>query len=173
MLIVHAKGLPWYAASQLLFKISRTMYIGAAVTHFFLWHGKTVFRLIRDSRVSCPNMWSISQLITITQTQEPDDPHYHKMKVYKEVPVRTRITVFLVRRIFTIRQIWWYVAMFLVTAAVAIGTAYAAKSGLPWWGLIVALIFSAAFTPVVGTVSTRVHWRCHGAAQSTECSFTA
>ncbi|KAJ3552837.1 hypothetical protein NM688_g3945 [Phlebia brevispora] len=111
------QGLPWYAASQLLFKISRTMYIGAAITHFFLWHGKSVFRLIRDAR-----------------TKEPDDPHYQKMKVYKEVPV------------------WWYVGIFVGTIAMAIATAYAAKSGLPWWGLIVALLFSAALTPVVGTL---------------------
>jgi len=45
------QGLPWYAASQLLYKISRTMYIGAAITHFFLWHSKTVWRLIKESRV--------------------------------------------------------------------------------------------------------------------------
>lgn len=48
---LEQQGLPWYAASQLLFKISRTMYIGAALTHFLLWHGKTVYEIIRDSRV--------------------------------------------------------------------------------------------------------------------------
>ena len=46
-------------------------------------------------------------------------------------------------------------AIFAATVAMALATAYAAKSGLPWWGLIVALIFSAAFIPIVGTVSAR------------------
>ncbi|KAF7799677.1 hypothetical protein EIP86_010917 [Pleurotus ostreatoroseus] len=114
---LQEQGLPWYAASQLLYKISRTMYIGAAIMHFALWHSKTVFGLIRDAR-----------------TKEPDDPHYHKMKVYREVPV------------------WWYLFVFVGTVAMAIATAYAAKSGLPWWGLIVALIFAAALVPVVGTL---------------------
>ena len=67
---LEQNGLPWYAASQLLYKISRTMYIGAALMHFILWHGETVFNIIKDSR-----------------TKEIDDPHYKKMKVYKEVPV--------------------------------------------------------------------------------------
>ncbi|THG93602.1 hypothetical protein EW026_g7677 [Hermanssonia centrifuga] len=115
------QGLPWYAASQLLYKISRTMYIGAALTHFLLWHGKTVYRLIRDAH-----------------TKEIDDPHYKKMKIYNEVPA------------------WWYLAIFLGTIGMALATAYTAKSGLPWWGLIVALIFSAAFIPVVGTLNCTV-----------------
>lgn len=45
------RGLPWYAASQLLFKVSRTMYIGATITHFFLWHARTIYEIITDYRV--------------------------------------------------------------------------------------------------------------------------
>ena len=48
---LEQQGLPWYAASQMLYLVSRTMYIGAALTHFLLWHGKTVYCIIRDSRV--------------------------------------------------------------------------------------------------------------------------
>ncbi|KAF8877581.1 OPT oligopeptide transporter protein-domain-containing protein [Gymnopilus junonius] len=47
------QGLPW------------TMYIGAAVTHFLLWHYKTVLGFIR--------------------TKECDDAHYRRMKVYREI----------------------------------------------------------------------------------------
>jgi hypothetical protein len=112
------EGLPWYAASQLLFKVSRTMYIGAAVTHFLLWHGKTVFKLFWDAR-----------------TKEVDDPHYQRMKVYKEVPW------------------YWYGGLFVACLAMALATSYTAHSGLPWWALIVALIFATLFTPVIGTVS--------------------
>ncbi len=57
------------------------------------------------------------------------------MKVYKEVPI------------------WWYLLILLGTFGLALGMAYAADSGLPWWGLIVSLIFATLFIPVVGTVS--------------------
>jgi phosphate/sulfate permease len=38
----------------------------------------------------------------------------------------------------------------------AIATTYAAKSGLPWWGTIVALIFAWLFVPIIGTVSAKL-----------------
>lgn len=47
---------------------------------------------------------------------------------------------------------WWYFAIFIATAGLAIGTSYAAESGLPWWALIVALIFAWMFIPIIGTV---------------------
>jgi hypothetical protein len=46
--------------------------------------------------------------------------------------------------------------MFVGSLAMAIGTAYGAKSGLPWWGVIVALIFAFIFLPVVGTLYATV-----------------
>ncbi|KAJ7315629.1 hypothetical protein DFH08DRAFT_971974 [Mycena albidolilacea] len=58
------QGLPWYAASRLLYKVSRTIFIGAGLTHFLLWHGKRVYNLIRAGREGI------------------DDPHFKKMKAY-------------------------------------------------------------------------------------------
>ncbi|KAJ7803716.1 hypothetical protein B0H14DRAFT_3776863 [Mycena olivaceomarginata] len=60
------QGLPWYAASQLLYKVSRTIYIGAGLTHFLLWHGKgkRVYKLIRAGHEGI------------------NDPHFKKMKAY-------------------------------------------------------------------------------------------
>ncbi|CAA7268243.1 unnamed protein product [Cyclocybe aegerita] len=115
------QGLPWYAASQLLFKISRTMYIGAAVTHFFVWHFRTVYKIVRNYR-----------------TNDCDDAHYRKMKVYKEL------------------SNWWYLAILVATMAMAIATSYAANSGLPWWGLIVAVFFAWMFVPIIGTLYATV-----------------
>ncbi|SJL14148.1 related to peptide transporter [Armillaria ostoyae] len=114
---LQAVGLPWFAASQLLYKISRTMYIGAAITHFLLWHFKTLYKIIQDSA-----------------TKECDDPHYRKMKIYKEM------------------SNWWYLAIFVACFGMAIGTTYGADSGLPWWGTVVALIFGWIFVPVIGTL---------------------
>jgi len=118
---LEQQGLPWYAASQLLYKISRTMYIGAAITHFLLWHAKTLWNILLKSK-----------------TEECDDPHYQKMKIYKEI------------------SNWWYLVVFVIMAAIAIGTSYAADSGLPWWALIVALIFAWFFVPVIGTLYATV-----------------
>ena len=63
----------------------------AAIMHFALWHSKTVFGLIRDARVCtyCIRMPYVYPYLYEMQTKEPDDPHYHKMKVYREVPVRS------------------------------------------------------------------------------------
>jgi OPT family small oligopeptide transporter len=114
------QGLPWYAASQLLFKISRTMYIGAALTHFLIWHGKKVWSLIRGGRNSI------------------DDPHFKKMKAYPEM------------------SNWWYFAVFGVCFGIAIGTTYGAKSQLPAWATIIALLFGWLFVPVIGTLYATV-----------------
>jgi len=115
------QGLPWYAASQLLYKVSRTMYIGAAVTHFLLWHFNDFYDIVWTSR-----------------NKECEDPHYRKMKIYKEI------------------SNWWYLAIFVVMTAIALGTSYAAKSGLPWWALIIAVIFGWIFLPVIGTLNATV-----------------
>lgn len=115
------QGLPWYAASQLLFKVSRTMYIGAAVMHFFLWNYKTILNIVLDFRNGKCN-----------------DPHYQKMKVYKDV------------------SNWWYLAIFVGTTAMAMATIYTSGSGLPWWGLFVALVFAWMFIPIIGTLYATV-----------------
>lgn len=60
---------------------------------------------------------------------EATDPHYAKMKSYPEVPM------------------WWYGVVFLISFAMAMATIYTGHSGLPWWGLIVAIIFAAIFLP--------------------------
>ena len=96
----------------------------AAVTHFFIWHFKDVYNVIRSVR-----------------KEECQDVHYQKMKVYKEVPF------------------WWFAALFVVTFALGLGLLYAAKSGLPWWGFIVALIFSTAFVPILGTLYATVGYQ--------------
>ncbi|EEB87759.1 hypothetical protein MPER_14763, partial [Moniliophthora perniciosa FA553] len=65
-----------------------------AITHFIIWHGPTMWAILRD-RTDCT------------------DPHYVKMKVYKEV------------------SHWIYLGLFVVCACIGIGTSYAASSGLP------------------------------------------
>ncbi|KAF9031336.1 peptide transporter MTD1 [Hymenopellis radicata] len=76
----------------------------------------------------------ILQVIRQYRAGENYDPHLAKMKVYPEVPM------------------WWYIAVFFGSLAMAMATIYTGHSGLPWWGLIVAIILSAIFLPFVVTV---------------------
>jgi hypothetical protein len=48
---------------------------------------------------------------------------------------------------------WWYLGIFVVCLGMTFGTTYGAKSQLPWWGTIIALIFAFVFIPIIGTVS--------------------
>lgn len=94
---------------------------GAAVMHFFLWNYKTILNIVLDFRNGKCN-----------------DPHYQKMKVYKDV------------------SNWWYLAIFVGTTAMAMATIYTSGSGLPWWGLFVALVFAWMFIPIIGTLYATV-----------------
>ncbi|KAF8147837.1 peptide transporter MTD1 [Crassisporium funariophilum] len=76
----------------------------------------------------------IIEVIRKYRAGENYDPHLAKMKVYPEVPM------------------WWYMAVFAASFSMAMATIYTGHSGLPWWGLIVALIIAAIFLPFVVTV---------------------
>ncbi|KAJ7599039.1 peptide transporter MTD1 [Mycena floridula] len=114
---LDAVGIPWFAPSNVLYKIGANFAIGATITHVFLWYGKEILEVIRKYR-----------------NNESYDPHYEKMKIYKEVPM------------------WWYGTVFIGSFAMAMATIYTGHSELPWWGLIVAIILSAVFLPFVITV---------------------
>ncbi|KAF8234949.1 peptide transporter MTD1 [Tricholoma matsutake] len=76
----------------------------------------------------------ILQVIKKYRAGENYDPHLEKMKVYDEVPL------------------WWYLAMFTASFAMAMTTMYTGHSGLPWWGLIVGIVVASLFLPFVITV---------------------
>lgn len=70
----------------------------------------------------------------LTSVRSPWQLDWRTSKVYKEVPW------------------WWYTAIFISCVAVALGTLYGAKSGMPWWALIFALFITAVFLPIIGTL---------------------
>jgi OPT family oligopeptide transporter len=76
----------------------------------------------------------IVRVIKDARAGTTEDPHYVKMKVYPEVPY------------------WWYVALFLASFVMAMATIYTGHAQLPWWGLIVALIFATILLPFVVTI---------------------
>lgn len=53
----------------------------AAITHFFLWHYKTLFDLVWTRRVSRGRLKYASYLSTYRQNEPCNDAHYKKMLV--------------------------------------------------------------------------------------------
>lgn len=88
------------------------------------------------------------------------------MKVSEAVHVGHSYCLTRLRRSQVYKEVsnWWYATIFVVCTALAIGLAYAAKSGLPAWALIIALFFAFFFTPIIGTV--RIHLSSHYAGYS-------
>ncbi|TFK60969.1 peptide transporter MTD1 [Pluteus cervinus] len=82
-------------------------------------------------------LWYGQEIMTVIRQYragESYDPHLDKMKVYPEVPM------------------WWYLATFAASFAMAMATIYTGHADLPWWGLIVGILISAIFLPFVVTV---------------------
>ncbi|KAK7680237.1 hypothetical protein QCA50_016746 [Cerrena zonata] len=71
-------GLPWFAPTQVLYKLGANLAIGATIAHVFLWYGKEIIEVIKKERRG-----------------ESVDPHRALMKVYPEVPMWWYGAVFL------------------------------------------------------------------------------
>ncbi|KAF9232970.1 OPT oligopeptide transporter protein-domain-containing protein [Melanogaster broomeanus] len=71
----------------------------------------------------------------LKSTQDFDDIHFQKMKSYKEVPQ------------------WWYLALFGVSLALAIGMAYVDINTLPWWSVILFTVIAFILAVVLGFIS--------------------
>lgn len=71
-------GLPWFAPTQVLYKIGANLAIGATITHVILWYGKEIIEIIKKERRG-----------------ESVDPHRELMKAYPEVPMWWYGAVFL------------------------------------------------------------------------------
>ncbi|KAF8512081.1 OPT oligopeptide transporter [Hysterangium stoloniferum] len=73
-----------------------------------------------------------------------DDPHYAKMRVSLSIV----LTV----------PLWWYGSIAIGAFVVAMVCAYTERSQLPWWALIVALLFSIITLPFYGAMNAIFAW---------------
>ncbi|KAL0057794.1 hypothetical protein AAF712_015552 [Marasmius tenuissimus] len=121
-----AYGLPWFTTSTAIYKVAASLSFGATITHMAIWNGKMVWRAVWDGRKG-----------------DVIDPHYEKMKVYKEVPY------------------WWYTAMFVVSVAIGMATNYTGHSQLPWWAYFIAVGFAALFLPIITTLYAILCFVCN------------
>lgn len=49
---LEAVGLPWFTATNLLYKIGGNLAIGATISHVLIWYGKEIVEVVRKYRVS-------------------------------------------------------------------------------------------------------------------------
>ncbi|KAH9833309.1 OPT oligopeptide transporter [Rhodofomes roseus] len=106
--------------------ITSNLSVGALFTHVALWH----WRDLKPFFLSLNPRNRVDHVI--------DDPHWEKMKTYKQIPR------------------WWYVAVLIGAYATAQATNYTGDSGLPWWALTVILLISFTLTALYGILDALV-----------------
>ncbi|KAI0926086.1 hypothetical protein AcW1_008352 [Taiwanofungus camphoratus] len=119
-------GPAYFSATNALYLITSSLSLGAIVTHIILYHRKDLQPFIASL-----NPWNKTPY-TI------HDPHYEKMKVYKQIPR------------------WWYYLVLLAAYGIAQATNYTGKSGLPWWALTVLLIIGFIFCALYATLAATI-----------------
>jgi hypothetical protein len=140
--LLDAKGTPFLTASYLGYLITSNMGFTATFVHMFLWNFDDIkqgwqwahpsnlkkFRSI-DAWKFWKNQETPEARYERKQTDARLDPHYKLMmsNLYKEVPL------------------WWWGAILIICWAVGLGSLYALKSTLPWWGFLLSTMFMTVF----------------------------
>ncbi|KAI0669078.1 OPT oligopeptide transporter [Trametes maxima] len=122
-------GPAFFSATNALYLMTSNLSLGATVTHVFFWHWQDIKPFLKTF-----NPWNKTPLAV-------HDPHYEKMKVYKQIPR------------------WWYFLLLAVAYAIAQATNYGAHSGLPWWALTVILLISLTLSLLFATLTATIGFR--------------
>ncbi|KAI0333608.1 OPT oligopeptide transporter [Cubamyces sp. BRFM 1775] len=122
-------GPAFFSATNALYLMTSNLSLGATVTHVFFWHWQDIKPFLKTF-----NPWNKTPLVV-------HDPHYEKMKVYKQIPR------------------WWYFALLAAAYAIAQGTNYGGHSGLPWWALTVILLISLTLSLLFSTLAATIGFK--------------
>ncbi|KAF8587930.1 OPT oligopeptide transporter [Ramaria rubella] len=117
-------GTPWQSGSTVIYNLGISLSIGATFVHIGLWYGQEIWSAFMD----------------YVRGKPCDDPHYAKMRVYREVPL------------------WWYGLITISAFIVAMVCSYTEHSQMPWWALIVSLIIAVAILPFYGAMKAISAW---------------
>ncbi|TVY27147.1 Oligopeptide transporter [Lachnellula hyalina] len=144
---LKANGIPYLTGTYVAYLITTNMGCTATLVHMILWNWDDIkqgFFFLSPSNLKKLLQLSFWVFWKGGKSKEEHkrevlenpkmDPHY-KMMVqagYEEVPN------------------WWYANVLLLSFAVGMGTIYAVKSSLPWWGYIVSNIFALVFILIFG-----------------------
>ncbi|KAI0674129.1 OPT oligopeptide transporter [Trametes maxima] len=119
---LDAVGLPRYTTTYVISQMCYNFSLGAAIVHVLLWHWPELKRAFGGMRF-------------MHSGQDIDDPHFQKMKAYKEVPQ------------------WWYLTVFVISLAIGIGCSYDHGQWLlPAWSIIMFTAISCAIAICIGFI---------------------
>lgn len=139
---LEAGGIPYMASTYIVYLITSNMGFTANFVHMFLWNYEDI-----KTGWAWANKATLKKFLTPShyvfwkgksgkRTEEEKqllrddpniDPHYKVMLDYDEVP-----------------DLWYFLA-FLASFITSMACLYAMKSTLPWWGLILAMLFLTVF----------------------------
>ncbi|KAF7799543.1 hypothetical protein EIP86_010780 [Pleurotus ostreatoroseus] len=119
-------GPAFFSGSNALYLITSNLSLGAVLTHVLIWHWDDLKPFFRSL-----NPWNRVPLVV-------HDPHYEKIKVYKQIPR------------------WWYFLVLAGAYAIAQATNYTGHSGMPWWTLTVLVIISFIFCALYGMLAATI-----------------
>ncbi|KAI0822753.1 OPT oligopeptide transporter [Trametes gibbosa] len=122
-------GPAFFSATNALYLITSNLSLGATFTHVFFWHWADIKPFLKTF-----NPWNRTPLVV-------HDPHYEKMKIYKQVPR------------------WWYFVLLACAYAIAQATNYEGHSGLPWWALTVILLISLVLSLLFSTLAATIGFK--------------
>lgn len=137
-----AQGSPWLTASYLGYLVSSNMGFTATFVHMLLWNFDDIklgwtWASPKNLKASLSNggwkFWKNQESPEARnerlQSDQKLDPHYRLMmrNLYKEVPL------------------WWWGAVLVICWTVGLGSLYALKSTLPWWGFILSTLMMTIF----------------------------
>jgi len=144
---LEANGIPYLTGTYVTYLITTNCGCTATLVHMCLWNWddiKAAFSFLLPSNLKKllqPSFWIFWKGGKTKEEHKREvlenprmDPHY-KMMVqagYDEVPN------------------WWYGNVLLLSFIVGMGTIYAVKSSLPWWGYIISNIFALIFILIFG-----------------------
>ncbi|EED24656.1 conserved hypothetical protein [Talaromyces stipitatus ATCC 10500] len=144
---LDAQGIPYLTATYVAYLITTNMGMTATLVYMLLWNWhdlKAAWSWASPSILQ--KVFSTQGLLFWRNQETPEerlrrkendptlDPHYKLIlrNKYIEVPL------------------WWWTAVLAVCWAVGLGCLYALESTLPWWGFILATLFTFVFTLFFG-----------------------
>ncbi|KAI8979247.1 OPT family small oligopeptide transporter [Mycotypha africana] len=119
-------GMPYFPAVTALQYIFINFAVTASVAHIALFYGRDIWQNVKQAyqqrKIRLQNSGSSTENTEAANLAE--DPHMQMMSFYKEVPT------------------WWYYVVYFGGIGMNIAVAYANKSQLPWWAVVLAIVMS-------------------------------
>jgi hypothetical protein len=129
--LLSKQGLPYFTGASVITLITSNIAITATFTHLFLFNYKEIKKAwsflsnIKRSIKFPGRDYFLWKKDLDTRPADTTDPHVRLMMRYKDVPD------------------WWYGVVFMIAIVLGLIICHSANTSLPWWGLIISIIFAS------------------------------